>query len=82
MKLGDFFLMPCRITVEALTKAGNRLFWNQISGKRSQLTLPFLAAICKISTKKYLLGTELPVCCVGGPHRVQRVCFCPNVFWL
>lgn len=56
-----------------LTKVGNGLFWNQITGKGSQLTSAFLAAICKISIKKCLLGTELPVCSAGGPHRGQRV---------
>lgn len=65
-----------------LIKVGKCLFWNQISGKGSQETLPFLVALFKISIKKCLLGTELPVCSAGGPHRVQRVCFCPNLSWL
>lgn len=39
-----------------LTKVGNCLFWNQISGKRRQETLSFLAAISKISIKNALLA--------------------------
>lgn len=64
-----------------VTKVGNHLFWNQISGKESQLVLPFLAAICKISIKKFLLGTELPVCSVvltsQGPKSLvsAQMCF-------
>lgn len=64
-----------------LTKVGNQLFWNQISGKESQLALPFLAAICNISIKKRLLGTELPVCSVvltsQGPESLvsAQMCF-------
>lgn len=64
-----------------LTKVGNCLFWNQISGKGSQEMLPFLAAICKISIKNAFLALSY-LCALQEDLTASRVCFCPNVSWL